>query len=608
MIEELIIDGQHVDLSGESGITLEYVSNLLNDPGKLSLSHSYTVKLPRTTRNASILDLPERPAHESAQVRRYLPCRYYRNGINLIGDNARAYITNSTRDQYEIVIVWDDIPELRALSESKATINDLPDLPRMNWKGWTYGLEKEGALFAKYTSSNAPKDTENVNELIHPCMRLTNLLGRIMNGAGVPYSVPEGPLDDLVVLAAPDHKPDAEMLRDSATTISRYSESIFSAAGFYPNVQSKYYGHNLNGVDITSPLGNVQYKPDRIDDAFVVSAKSFTLYVHFNTDIDKALDDAFLVVLAAGSAEGTSVTLAEMPLQKVMNYHYALGTLQIELPEGYTGFRLRLNAPSAPEVIEIEPYGYGLSSLFEIVVPFDHIIPTFQNVFPLGGNLPDLEQWAFVRNCMLIGGLTPVVSRTGLRLHKISDFFDVTRAEDWTGKLNMASALIVKPTLSSWAQNNLLKFAENPDLSSSPGFSLTIQDETLKANRDWASLNFAASLRDIAVHYKSTDEGATYEDVAIEPRFFLYNSATRALQFEPELYGAGLKAKYEGLQDAIERPVILEAQVRLSDVDLATLDITRPVYLAQYGRYYHILKVQTSNKGGECKVELLQIR
>lgn len=606
MIEELIIDGQHVDLSGESGITLEYVSNLLNDPGKLSLSHSYTVKLPRTTRNACILDLPERPAHESAQVRRYLPCHYYRNGINLIGDNARAYITNSTRDQYEIVIVWDDIPELRALSESKATINDLPDLPRMNWKGWTYGLEKEGALFAKYTSSNAPKDTENVNELIHPCMRLTNLLGRIMNGAGVPYSVPEGPLDDIVVLAAPDHKPDDVMTRDAAPKVK-----VGPYDAYYSQSDANYA--ILSGdIEIDDPLGQINFAIG--PSGFILnSSKSCKVSVHFKLDITGSdiadLEGVKLRFVAVnGNRWYSSVVLAELPIEREPTGYVCVGTVDIDVPNGFEGFSTVLYTDEAKRIGGyLSPYG-GTGSLFDIIIPFDEIITSFQNVFPLEGNLPDLEQWAFVRNSMLIGGLTPVVSRTGLRLHKISDFFDVTRAEDWTGKLNMASALIVKPTLSSWAQSNLLKFAENPDISSNPGFSLTIQDETLKVSRDWAKIDFAASLNDVAVHYKSPDNGATYEEVDIEPRFFLYNSAIRALQFEPELYGAGLKAKYEGLQDAIEKPVILEAQVRLSDVDLATLDITRPVYLAQYGRYYHILKVQTSNKGGECKVELLQIR
>ena len=41
MTRELIIEGQHVDLAPDTDITLEYVSNILSDPGKISLSHSY---------------------------------------------------------------------------------------------------------------------------------------------------------------------------------------------------------------------------------------------------------------------------------------------------------------------------------------------------------------------------------------------------------------------------------------------------------------------------------------------------------------------------------------------------------------------------------------
>ena len=57
---------------------------------------------------------------------------------------------------------------------------------------------------------------------------------------------------------------------------------------------------------------------------------------------------------------------------------------------------------------------------------------------------------------------------------------------------------------------------------------------------------------------------------------------------------------------AVERPVIVSTEVRLSEIDLKTLDLSRAVYLSQYGRYYAILKVQTS-KTDICKVELLQL-
>ena len=85
MTRELIIEGQHVDLAPDTDITLEFVNNIIGDIGKISLSRSYTVKIPKTIRNTRILDDPGRPGHESGVPRRFLNARYYRNGIDLIG-------------------------------------------------------------------------------------------------------------------------------------------------------------------------------------------------------------------------------------------------------------------------------------------------------------------------------------------------------------------------------------------------------------------------------------------------------------------------------------------------------------------------------------------
>lgn len=607
MREELIINGQHCDLSAETGITLEYVSNLLSDPGKISLSHSYTVKLPRTANNARILDLPEIPAHESSMARKYLHAHYYKNGIDLIGDNAQAYITSATDEQYELVLVWDDIPELRALSESEKTINDLPSLPKLWWVGASYGVATAGAFFARYTSSNVADDSENVTSHIHPCMRMTNLLQRIMGNAGVTYKLSSGALDDIVVLAAPDHKPDDVMIRDAAPKVKVGPYDV------YYSQSGANYAILMGDIKIDDPLGQINFALIPSSGFTLNNSKSCKVSVHFKlnttgTDIADQEGVKLRFVAMDGDRWYSSVVLAELPIVREPTGYVCVGTVDIDIPNGFEGFSTVLYTAEAKRIGGyLSPYG-NTGSLFDIIIPFDEIITSFKNTFPLGGNLPDIKQWDFIRNCMIIGGLTPIVSQTKVQFYKISEILDVTRAVDWTNKLNAANAVKVKPSLgNNWAQRNQFKFKEDEDSTRKPDFSIDIADETLKTDRDWAELDFAASLNNTAIHYISTDNGATYEDVDIEPRFFKYNAATESLNFTQDLYGEGLKAKYAALQAAIEKPVVLEATVRLTEIDLATLDITRPVYLAQFGQYYHVLKVQTS-KTDDCKVELLQLR
>jgi hypothetical protein len=423
----------------------------------------------------------------------------------------------------------------------------------------------------------------------------------------VSYKLSSGALDDIVVLAAPDHKPDDVMIRDAAPKVKVGPYDV------YYSQSDANYAILMGDIKIDAPLGQINFAPIPSSGFTLNSSKSCKVSVHFKlnttgTDIADQEGVKLRFVAMNGNGWYSSVVLAELPIVREPTGCVCVGTVDIDIPNGFDGFSTVLYTDEAKRIGGyLSPYG-NTGSLFDIIIPFDEIITSFQNTFPLSGNLPNIEQWDFVRNCMLLGGLVPVIAGKIVRLHPISEFFGVARANDWTSKLNWASPPVVKPTLSSsWAQRNRLEFAENPEIIRDPGFSLNIQNQTLKESRNWAELDFAASLGNTAIHYKSTDNGATYEDVDIEPRFFKYNAATKSLNFTEDLYGEGLKAKYALLQAAIEKPVVLEATVRLTEIDLATLDITRPVYLAQFGQYYHVLKVQTS-KTDDCKVELLQLR
>ena len=627
MREELIINGQYCDLDEGTSITLEYVSNLLNEPGKISLSHSYTIKLPRTANNARILDLPELPAHESSMVRRYLPVHYYRNGINLIGDNAHAYLTSATDEQYELVIIWDDIPELRALAESDDTINDLPDLPVMSpWLGSKWGNESNGAVFARYQSSVYPVDydLELTTSHAHPSMRVTNLFQRILTQAGVAYSLPSDMTDDLVVLAAPDHKPNAQMIAQSGVDINR--------VGMTHGVDGE---GNSVGLILTYDYrkgwmaSNIQYGYDR----FICSTGTLRLFLNLRTTTQASREidysrAVFEILYADSPTSMFNDVIYEVPFEP-----NADGSYRVQLNEDigvtkdgalffrFAGFEMgkvtgivldkfpneSIATPMA--IFAAETPGKPLISVAFVST---NISLLHENAFPLEGNLPDMKQWEFLTAAAAIMGLFPTVVGKRIEWMRYSAMLDIKRAQDWTSRLMTDTALIKPAVDSAWAQINRISYTED-DTEGPLGFeaaaAIVINDSTLKSEREWSKLPFAASRFDIARHYerKGTGDDISYETIGIKPRIFKYNSDKKSLQFTPDLYGEGLKAKYATLQAALEKPVIIEATARLTEIDLATLDLTRPVYLAQYGQYYHVLKVQTS-ENDMCKVELLQLK
>lgn len=619
MREELIIDGQQVDLGSETSITLEYVSNLLNDPGKISLSHSYTLKLPRTANNARILDLPEIPAHDSSKTRRYLPALYLRNGINLIGDNAHAYITSATDEQYELVLVWDDIPELRALAESDATINDLPGLPHILWKGGTFAAETDGALFAKYVSTTRVEPVLGANggpsAQMSPVMRMRPLLQGILERAGVDYQAPADALADmnnLVILAS--GKQTTEELNELAG---------YNSKRIYIRVT---YQENSTG-DIDASIGWQSYSSTSLDvykinmgsDRFRVPLTKMRLRIDIKTTKGSALDFSNAYFSAVLLHEDTQTPIANIPFQSQGDDYVCQYDNYIEVDQDKLGGTLwvmlfcGVPAPPINEGVYVledtlqNPDGSDMLMIYAIGGELTQ--ETGAGYYPIEGNLPDITQWDFVKSVCSLYGLTAMVRQKKLVLFRVTE--DVANAVDWTDKLT--GSWVVKPQLdSAWARENVFKFEENPDWPKDEpdaNFSLQIHDETIKSSRDWITFPFSASYQGRAIQYSATWDGKSwgYTEEDIEPRFFRYDSATQSLQFTPDLYGEGLKAKYAALQAAIEKPVVIEATVRLTEIDLATLDLTRPVYLAQFGRYYHILKVQTG-KTDDCKVELLQLR
>ena len=226
------------------------------------------------------------------------------------------------------------------------------------------------------------------------------------------------------------------------------------------------------------------------------------------------------------------------------------------------------------------------------------------------GNLPDIKQWDFIKACMAQFGLAPIIQDGALSLYTYDELLTARNAYDWTGKVDMTNKdpEDMSYTLDSWAQENIIAFQEDAPLAFDPNAALVIQDTTLAESRDLYELPWAASMQSAAQHYKVKDDG-TLEDVDIQPRIFALSIGIKGqtLRFDDSMQGDGLiEAHYKALQEVVRNPVRITANIRLHEIDLAQLDLTRPVYLGQYGQYYAILKIQTSATD-LCKVELLQL-
>lgn len=650
MTRELIIEGQSVDISPDTDITLEYTSNFLGDLGKLNLSHSYTIKLPKTLRNARILDDPGNLGHDSGATRRYLSARYYRKGIDLMGA-LRAYILKTTADSYEITLVKDVQPGLQELTQTSQTLNDIQTLPTLTWVDeatgevdYTGGNDEGGARFARYDSGLGNRAWPRSIGASHPCEGIGQLLVDLLDWHSVDYKISKGvtnSVKDLVVLAAPSHIPSPLMNYESGVWSTKVRAGVniidvgASSAAETPippplpgrpgipglpgvTPAHKYEGWNSSGL-LDRSLSELNGSPDR------PTSKSDKIHILLNLRFPAIANASPGYISIVGKTYNSSGNLqvAEVLYTKFFEVEGNDWVIFIDQdidPESYV---LGVDCVTAvdytgekPDIVECGSYRDDFPQ-FAAYYVLDRIDMLYDPRFPITGNLPKIKQWDFVKTCAALLGWQLDIQNDILVISTYDEALRTDSAYDWTSKVDMADAPTdISYVLSGWAQSNLVTYKEEDNLitGTRQAFSLDVDGSTLTTERTYHESPFHASMLSTSLrHYKlvTTDKESLNEteDIDIGPRLLkiVTQAGEQELTFPKELQAPWLKAAhYAKIQEIVRKPVAIAANIRLHELDLAQLDLTRPVYLGQFGHYYKILKVQTSATD-LCKVELLQI-
>lgn len=603
MIRELIIEGQHVDLAPDTEITLEFVNNILGDIGKIHLSRSYTVKLPKTLQNARILDDPGRPGHESKTARRFLEARYYRNGIDLLGP-AQAYLLSVNSDSYEIALVWSRVPNLSEWNDAKLKLPDLTGFPTVQWKGAELATQNttNDWFFAQYVSG-AWSSASSIAP--HPCVTLYGLMKRIFENAGIPYEIGNNltyTLREHALLVAPSHKPSLTMELESGAQASSLKQITSSGSGSYWWFQGWQTGWDAPGNGSLETSRTIQ------------RGASEKMRFYLNLKITGVTPPDLYFSLEHG---GNSYILSPT---RTTDGGYLMDTVidlknALHMDEEYDYFSIKIEGLSSGGRFS----AYDTSHpMFALIRPHDTIPVEHQNLFPISENLPNIGQMEFIKGVLGLFGAVMRTENGKVVLEHYDDILYKTQAIDWSHKVDMRDGIKgFSYLLNDFAQKNKITYESDVTLPVSPDIILEMEDQTANESKDLLKLPFAASIRDQAIHYRCTDawdnEGNYYvevEDIDIKPRIFgfTYDAAgTRGLIFPDYLRGKfAVDAYLSKYQDLIRKPVQISVNIRLHEVDLAQLNLSRPVYLAQYGHYYAVLKIQTSSTD-LCKVELLQL-
>ena len=133
MKEELFIKStsgkwEKADLSAQSNIVLAYKNNLLGTIGKIQSSYSYTVSLPKTSKNMRIFQLCNLPSvrviNGTKIIGEPFQVRYRKEGIDILGD-AVGFLDGVTKEAFEIGLCFGFLGAFSDWIEEEKTLNDL---------------------------------------------------------------------------------------------------------------------------------------------------------------------------------------------------------------------------------------------------------------------------------------------------------------------------------------------------------------------------------------------------------------------------------------------------------------------------------------------------
>jgi len=663
MKEELYIikDGRRivVDLSTPSGITLKLNSNLLEDLGKLTASHSYTFNLSLTRRNREAFDMIEDIRHGSQMYGVRLKAEYRLNGLPLFKDG-NIYV-DEVADGYKAVMTWQlaggfdklkdediDLCELESLGTYRAGLagggprsDNEPGIPYDNWRNdmdvtrpwYTPGypgaspqpvvpvyrivqmINKHYGTSFDFGSPYAMGDTDNTS---HEFIKtgVVPLVSRKHPEYSVPVEIPTSSIA-IPLIAVGGKNNCLPLVNKTGEYISIMENEIF--------VNNVYrYGLGYDNVANVVIEGEIKIWYGLREDmpADDVELRIYGRYRHIENRVEKE--------------EIKEVVTVTCEIEEQSAGKYYIFNIDEEIRQGldmetrewiesiFIGFSENVNTPSVLSV-SAKPAFREWRGGYDIYVT---------------ENLPEISCLTFMKSLFYMIGAFPVTTADGsvrpAYFNDLRDNLARRRYIDWSGKLNGSDGRrseSVKFTFGGLGQRSFfLMKNESLDKESEGGYQsgkshLVTENGVLEKNKTIIQLPFygasTAAGRTINT-YKVEDKEVEWQDakpaVGMIREADAYNwmrplgaSATptggdKVLGMDVWQFPKDMTTNktFSYLQSITRRPYVVTESFRLSEFDIRDLDYSIPIYLSKYNSFFAVVSIQYA-AGGSAKVELVKL-
>lgn len=602
MTQRLYINDELVDIVEGTKITLNFKSNIFGDISKITASNSQTVKLPKTTRNCRILDNPTAPAYNSRFRYKRHTCRYEQNGVELL--RGYAVLLDSSSD-YEIAIYWGVLAKYQSWKDANPSLRDLTGDEYMAWNSVATYTEQYSTVMERgygYPYYECGVGSDKTKGNMHPSVLCSWVLDKISAQQGVTFTFPDRVRDAIGTLAMPclsNYAGEMYWLEKKVQCSAQMATSGLDLVNTYAYLGATNISAGADLIAGTTTISGVPNTLFAVKDADKVRVvfKDFTTGKYTNLSRFE---------VRALTSEGD--TLRVHSFEPTTNYANAFGfdiNAEVDVSD----------AETVRFAVAFTAMGLGATSWLAESFRYTPLVEnnTYPCLFDIIPNLPDITQIDFIKALSAMYGVFAMPDNSNpdnIKFVGIDELMDNrANAYDWTSRLVAAQGGEAKETkfsIADYAQKNWFRYAEDDSVSVDADYPITINNEVLNSEKDAIKLPFAPSRGYTIIHYeKGTEDGQTvYDPVEVKPRIMrVINSGGYArLNFAGLSFKDLLGEYYARFATMLNEAIVIKEKLHISEYDIVGLDFTKPVYLAQYSRYFGIVSLQVS--GNECTAEL----
>ena len=651
---EIYIDTDKLDLSEKQVIAMTFQANDLGEFASRQSSYSNGFKAVRSDRNDEILGNASSLTSLSAIPYRVQNCRVYSRGALIDGDALLNVI--EAGNEYRLNVYSGFVNFADAIQDKSLQDLDTTDIDLVKSNGgkhWDIGGMSTiygsaiSPTFVAVQDGNLPINSRDVDvRKQYPSVYIWELIKRITEGAGWTLESDLIFTDDFKKKILPftnDYPKQAKLEIDNAyVKLNKLVDVIVPFAT--PSV---------NTVPIWNELSDVGNKYDSTIAQYIIDyAGKYIIDIyqpircHFKTATASVGYSATPSVYYGLYKNGTLVSnkLVQQtfnsltPLSFVKEFDIS-GQWAVDCLDGdvLTIKVITVCGGFSPSPSYLTGADYYVEYLYrndstnvpaKLTFTLDDHLP-YHGHWRVATNLPDISQSDFIKSMLLMYNLVPFVDARNkvLTLLKFSTIADRSRAVDWSGyEADIQPQIKLHAT--SYAQTNEIKYKSDANVQGDYNGSFTIDDTTLALKKTLVELPYSGAdlgeclngllvaecLRVLsdASEVTPTPKILTIAEDSqgcrlVDGSFTVNESTTFYATFTDDIQTL-IDTHYIEFVELLQRYKECLFEMILPESMVQELDLSKCVYIARFGAYFYVNKIDAWKDGvTRCKVTLIKL-